>query len=277
MEFDNTTALRDALEGMETPQLDRMLLEELRKEAPNGQLIRQISKILRERDKELIPETDDHIQKAWEQYQLKTMPGRKKPRLGNSILIKAASLILVVLTLMVFLSPRAEAANFFQRLIVWTEDIFSFLNPLDADVHQQAHAFRTDNPGLQEVYDGVTALGVTVPVVPTWLPEGYELVRCDAINTPTKKYLTAEFSSGSANAVYRVVVYSDNTTSTYYKDGEIILETEKHGITHTILRNQDLLIAAWTTDNTECSICMDCPEETLLQILESIYTMEDES
>jgi hypothetical protein len=32
MEFDNTTALRDALEGMETPQLDRMLLEELRKE-----------------------------------------------------------------------------------------------------------------------------------------------------------------------------------------------------------------------------------------------------
>ena len=70
-------------------------------------------------------------------------------------------------------------------------------------------------------------------------------------------------------------IYNDNITSEYYKDGEIILETESGGITHTILRNTDTLTAAWTIDNIECSIFIDCQEDTLIQILESIYTMED--
>ena len=275
MKFNTVTALRGTLAAMETPQLDALLLEELRKDVPSAQRIRLISSILKERDRELAPQIDDNARRAWEAYleksaRVKPKPGRMKP-----ILVKAASLILVLLTLMALLPQKAEASNFFQRIIAWTEDVFSFASSREETAPQEAYVFRTDNPGFQEVYDQVVELGITDPVVPMWLPEGYELVGCEVINNPTKTYLTATFSNGQKDAVYQLDIYSDNITTRYYKDGTIIQEEEKHGITHTILRNNDLLVAVWTIDNIECSIFIDCPEDTLIRILESIYTMED--
>ena len=275
MKIENMAALRVTLEGMQTPQLDAMLLEELRKDPPNAKLIRLVSGILKERDKDLIPEIDDNTRQAWEAYQRKTEPVHKKPRVIPGILVKAASLILVVLTLTAFLPQKAEATNFFRRLIAWTEDVFSFMNPSEEAEQEDAYAFQTDTPGLQQIYDKVTELGITDPVVPMWLPEGYELVNSEFFENPSQKYLIATFSNGLMEVIYQVKLFSDNTSSAYYKDGEKIAETEKHGITHTILRNQDLLTATWTKDNIECSIFIDCQEDTLIRILESIYTMED--
>lgn len=275
MKTENIAVLRDTLERMETPQLDSMLLEELRKESPNAQLIHLISFILKDRDREFVPEIDGNVQQAWEQYQRKVQPVHKRPTILNSTLLKVASLILVILTLTAFLPQKAEASNFFQRFIAWTEEVFSLVNPSEDAVQEEVYVFQTDNPGLQEVYAHVTALGINTPVVPMWFPEEYTLKEYELTEIPTKKYMTATFSNGSTDIVYQLKISSDNISSSYYKDGEIILEKELHGIAHTILRNQDLLFAVWTIDNIECSICLDCSEETLIQILESIYTMED--
>lgn len=193
----------------------------------------------------------------------------------NRILVHAASFLLVILTLIALFPQKAEASNFFRRIIAWTEDVFSFINPSEETEPEEAYVFHTDNPGLQEVYDKVVELGITDPVVPMWLPEGYTLQNSELFENPAQKYLAATFSNGQGEVVYQLKLYSDNTTSAYYKDGEIISKTEKHGITHTILRNQSFLTAAWTTDNKECFISIDCPEDTLIRILESIYTMED--
>lgn len=275
MKIENMAVLRDELEQMETPQLDAMLLEELGKESPNAELLHLISSILKERDRELIPTVDANIQQAWEQYQRKTQQVYREPKHISKILVYAASFLLVILALVALLPQEAEASNFFQRIIVWTEDVFSFINPAEKTIQEEAYVFHTDNPGLQEVYDKVTSLGITIPVVPTWLPEGYELVECELIENPTKKYLTIEFSNGNTTAVFLLKFSFNNVTSTYYKNGEILREAEMHGIMHTILRNQDLLTAVWTTDNIECSIFIDCSEDTLIRILESIYIMED--
>ena len=78
MKINNETVLLENLEQMETERLDAMLLEELRKEMPNRDLIRAISNVLKERESVL--EVDEHIQKAWEQYQLKSQTIHKKPR-----------------------------------------------------------------------------------------------------------------------------------------------------------------------------------------------------
>lgn len=276
MKIENMAALRNTLERMETPQLDALLLEDLRKEAPNAELIRMISNILKERDRNLNPEIDANIQEAWEQYQRKNQPVSKKPKRMNRILVHAASFLLVILTLMALFPQKAEASTFFRRIIAWTEDVFSFINPSEETEPEEAYVFRTDNPGLQQIYDTVVELGITDPVVPMWLPEGYTLQNSELFENPTKKYLIVTFSNGQREVIYQVKLHSDNTTSAYYKDGEILQEKEMHGTTHTILRNQDSLTAVWTKDNIECFISIDCPEDTLIRILKSIYTMEDD-
>lgn len=275
MKIENVAALRNTLEQMETQQLDDLLLEELRKETPNGELIRLISSILKERDKKIVPEIDANIQQAWERYQKKTQPVHKKPRYMNSILLKAASLILVLLTLMVLMPQEAKAMNFFERFIAWTEDVFSLISPAEAKEQKEEYVFRTDNPGLQEVYDKVTELGVTVPVVPMWLPEGYELIEIKVNNLPTNKILHARFSNGIVEALYQINVYSDNVTREFYKDEANIRTEEKNGINHTIMCNEDFSVAVWSVENIECTIALGCPEDVLNRILESIYTMEE--
>ena len=202
MKIENVAALRNTLEQMETQQLDTMLLEELRKDTPNGDLIRLIGSVLKERD--MIPEIDANIQQAWERYQKKTQPVHKKTKIMSSFLIKAASMLLVLFALVAMLPQEAKAMNLFERLIAWTEDVFSLISPAEAQEHKEEYVFRTDNPGLQEVYDKVVELGVTEPVVPMWLPEGYELVECEVENTIAKTYMTATFSNGSADVVYQV-------------------------------------------------------------------------
>lgn len=274
MKIENVAALRNTLEQMETQQLDDLLLKELREEMPNGELIRLISSILKERDRDTVPKIDANIQQAWERYQKKTQTVHKKPRYMNSFLLKAASLILVLLTLMVLMPQEAKAMNFFERFIAWTEDVFSLISPAEAKEQKEEYVFRTDNPGLQEVYDKVTELGVTVPVVPTWLPEGYELVEIKVNGFPTNHILYARFSNGIAEALYQISVYSDNVTYEYYKDKSDSTSVEKNGIIHTIMSNNDLSVVVWTMDNIQCSISIDCQGEDWNRILDSIYTTE---
>lgn len=275
MKIDNIAVLRDTLEQMETQQLDALLLEELRKESPNGELIRLISSVLKERDRNMVPEIDANIQQAWERYQRKSQPVHKKPKHLHSWLLKAASLILVLLALFTLLPQEAKAMSFFERFVEWTESVFSLISPSEAKNREAEYVFQTDNPGLQEVYDKVTELGVTIPVVPMWLPEGYELVECIFTKTPAKRYMTATFSNGETNVVYQLDVYSDNVTCDYYKDGAEIRIVEKNGIKHTIMHNEDLPVAVWAIENIECTIVIDCQEDVLNRILKSIYTMEE--
>lgn len=275
MKIDNVAALRATLEQMETQKLDNMLLEELRKEEPNGELIRLIGSVLKERDRDLIPEIDANIQQAWERYQKKTQPVHKKPKHMNSFLLKVASLMLVIFTLMALLPQEAKAMNFFERFIAWTEDVFSLISPAEAREREEEYVFRTDNPGLQEVYDKVVELGVTEPVVPMWLPEGYELVECEVDRTPIGDILVATFSNGKLEIVYELDTYSDNITCEYYKDESEIRIEEKNGINYSIINNKDLLVAVWNVENIECTIVVGCSEDALIRILKSIYTMED--
>ena len=269
MEFNNVD-LRETLEQMDTQQLDAALLEELRKETPDGEKIRLISGVLKERDRENPPELDANILRAWERYQRKSQP---KVRRTSYAWVKAAAIILAVTVLMCCIPQKTNAKGFFERLIEWTEDVFMLINP--AEDPEAAYVFKTDNPGLQEVYDKVTKLGVTVPVVPMWIPEGYELEACAVDNAPLKAYLTACFGNGSMRVVYQMSVYYDNITRNYQKDREAIYTEEINGVTYTILSNHDKLFALWVVENIECAIAIDCQEEVLIQILESIYTMEE--
>ena len=273
MKCNHIAALRETLEQMDTRQLDTMLREELKKEAPDGELVRLLGRVLEEREKDRLPEIDDNIRAAWEQYQRKAQPTHRNPKLRNSRFVKAACLILVLTAFLMLLPQQASAKSFFGRILDWTESVFSLTSPGENQGRNTDYVFRTDNPGLQEIYDQVTELGVTTPVVPMWLPEGYELVECGTEHTPTKNYLSAVFSNGNGDIVYQIEIYYDVVTHDYYIENGETQTIEKDGRVYTLLHNQNWLIAVWTIENIECSILIDCSEDVLIRILESIYTM----
>lgn len=268
----NNTSLRETLEQLPTLELDAMLRAELEKEPPDEHAVRLILKVLREREADYPVETNEQIDKAWREYEKKTAPDHPNFR---TPLLKAAAILLICGLLLFTLPQEASAGSFFDRITAWTESIFELFSPSDSGKVQKEYVFRTEHPGLQELYDTVTELGVTVPVVPMWLDEGYELADCKVINTPVATRVTATFLHRNDAAMLEINVFSQNAPAEYHKNEPDAKKYESNSVIHNVFRNEELWTVVWTKENIECFLTIDCQEDVLYQILDSIYTMEE--
>lgn len=271
----NTTSLRGMIEQMSTEQLDEMLLQELGKEPVDESAVRLIMEVLEKRDQNVPVEINPQVAAAWKKYQTHA-PVQSCPKFSfRSWPVRIAAAVAVVIALALAVPQNAEAEGFWERLSRWTESIFEFFTPGD-EMAEQEYVFETDNPGLQQVYDAVVALGITDPVVPMWLPDGYELVECKLSEFPSKTVIYARFKNEIGTISLDFAIRNAESPRQYSKDEENAIKHEIAGIDHICLHNEDWWTAAWTRDRLECAIAMDCQEETLYKILVSIYTMEDD-
>ena len=265
-------SLPEALAQLPTLQLDDMLRSELEKELPDGNKVRLILKILREREADYPVLTNEKIDAAWERYRQKTAP---KPSLLWTPFFRAAAVLILCGLLLFALPQEASADNFFDRIAVWTESVFELFSFRSSGERAAAYQFQTDHPGLQQLYDAVAEQGVTVPVVPMWLDAEYELEYCKVLTTPVTTKIQALFTGTNEYAVFEINIYADNIPREFHKDQAEAEQHESNGIIHYILQNDKLWTIIWTRENIECFVTIDCPEEDLYRMIDSIYTMED--
>ena len=271
----NTTGLRGMIEQMSTEQLDEMLQHELEKESVDESAIRLIMEVLEKRDQDMPVEINPQIADAWENYQTRASVQSRAKFSFKSWPVRIAAAVAVVMVLALAVPQSAEAESLWERLSRWTDSVFEFFSPND-EMAEQEYTFKTDNPGLQQVYDTVTAIGITDPVVPMWLPEGYELLQCEVTETPSKSFVHSRFENGKNIIILDLAIRDAESPRQYSKDEENAIKHEIAGIDHIFLHNEEWWTATWTRDRLECAIYIDCHEETLYKILMSIYTMEDD-
>lgn len=274
MQTYNKIGLRESLEQLETAELDAMLQAELEKNAPDPDSVRLIMSVLEGREAAAPVPITDSEEAAWQQYQQRMAGLRKKPAPVRRWMAGAASVVLVLGMLFAVMPQQAEAETFWEMLQRWTSTVLGYFGREDK-FGELNYVFETDNPGLQQVYDAVVELGVTDPVVPMWLPEGCELTSLDVVRTPMLAGITARFSYDGSRIVYQADLYDGEPAHQFYRDDAHYEEYEKNGINFCITQNNGSWAAVWTKDNIECFLTLDCQEETLRRILESIYVMED--
>lgn len=270
------TLLYEMLSAWSTKQLDERLAQELHKESVDEETVRTILAVLREREKEEPVEITPQIKTVWEKYQKgsASIPKMKPKRVANGLL-RAASVCIVVMLLFSLIPMNAQADNFWERVARWTSEIFEFFNPHAKEAVQEKYVFKTDNSGLQQVYDAVVELGITAPVVPMWFPEGYELIECIKDEEQDFDRVFASFSQDGKAILFEVRIYSGYVPGQYQKDGTDIVRFEDNGTEYHIFRNYDMWIVTWTKENVECYFTVDCQEDIMYKILASIYEMEE--
>lgn len=268
-EFNTASGLREMLNRMPTEQLDKMLQAELEQENPDPISVRMLLGILEEQEKEHPVAMNARQKQALTIYQSRM---EKKPKRLPRILLQASSLALVLLILISLVPQEARAETFWERLERWTIEVVEFFSPSDNKGRLVDYQFQTENPGLRQVYDAVVELGVTDPVVPMWLPEGYELVECKASTASRKNGVHALFSNGSNNFIFKVDIYTTDAAHKFYKVDTTENYYEAGGVHHDIVQNNGRYTVIWSQENRECSIAVDCQEDILYRILKSIYT-----
>lgn len=265
---DNRFNLYGLLEQLSTKQLDEMLQTELQKEAVDENAIRVILRVLRERETEMPVEVNEAAENAWVKYSAQSAQYHAK-KWGWAW--RAATVTVILGAILLIAPTTANAERIFGMLTRWTDSILEFFDPNDKDTNSVEYEYKTDNPGLQQVYDVVVELGVTDPVVPMWIPERYELVECKTTLTSRKKCVVSNFSNGQESIIIQFDVYQDRTARTYPKSENNIELYEFAGVAHTAIKNHELWTVIWSRDYVECFIIIDCQEDVLLKILRSIY------
>lgn len=269
--WDKELILQRELENLSSEQLRTMLHTETEKDVPDDDLVLSILHILEDREPEA-PDAGSEREKTAVQMFRKRVRARRKGRLMlKSNLLRVASVLLVICLLFTMVPKQAEADNWWQRLTKWTDDFFGFFRQEEDTFRLEDYTFQTDNPGLQQVYDAVVEMGVTIPVVPMWLPEGYELAELTTEETPSKQYVHARFLNTGSECVLKINLLNVEAVKAYFKNDIDVKKHEIGGMIHNIMQNDKQWIVSWTKDNIECSIFMDCSEDVLYEIIESIY------
>lgn len=257
-----------------TADLESLLRAELEKEAPDDDAILILLHILEAREPEEPLVLTERERRAFERYQKKVSLRQRKVLPFPRWLSVAACGVLILGLLVSVIPQQAEAETFWQMLQRISNNVLTFFDREDR-FGKLDYIYETDNPGLQEVYEAVVSLGITEPVVPMWLPEGSVLLELKTTQTPVMTGLCATFSNDDEEIVYKIDIYGEEPAHQYYRDDTYYDRYERNGATYTITRNNDRWVVVWTKKNIECSIFMECQEDTLRRILRTIYVMEE--
>lgn len=273
MENKNMTDLRLELKQLSSQQLRELLERETANETPNDDLVLTALHILEDRDAEKLVGLGPESKKAWRRYQERAHARDPKPVARLPRLVQAASIALVLLGLcLIYLPQQAQAGSFWKILTDWTDDIFQYVNIGSEETQPEVYVFQTDNPGLQQVYDTVVDyLEITEPVVAKWLPEGSGLVDISTSETDGKKSVYAYFVNEETEIVLAYNKLGHDRSPQYHKAADHVEEYEINGIVHNYMRNGNVWVVNWARHNVKCSICIDCQEDVLRQIIQSIY------
>lgn len=279
MEEKRITSVRELLEQMSTEQLDTLLEQELHREQIQDDVVRMILCILREREKDVPVQLTPKMESAWEKYEsdlLKAQRVQERKVRGRRLAVRAAAAAAVLAVVLTVIPHQAGAERLWDRLARWTSGFVDFFGTEDNGHRIAVSEFETDHPGLQQVYDIAVQQGVTGPAVPAWLPEEYELAELTVRSTPVKDIIYSRFVNGDSEIVLEIEKYHVEISRKYQKDDGVAEIYEYNGVMHYLMRNVEKLVAVWTTDQTECSISVDCQEDVLKKILKTIYVVEAE-
>lgn len=271
---ENKTCPYQGWQKMPTQELDQILQAELKKEHPDEEVVLPILREIEEREKDLPVEKTPEVLEILEKLNIHETSSNKqsihKRRWLAGIAAAAAAVCIIVMAI-----PRTVGAeSLFDVLFRWTSSIFEFVDPNNNGKYPDVdNTFATDNPGLQELYDKVTALGVTKDVVPMWLPEGFVLTEVQERPMPGGIKVFCKFENGS-NVVLNTYRISTDIFAKIEKD-ESGFEVFEYGeVSHFIVENTDSISVTWTLDGVECVISTDIPKEDIYTILKSIYRSE---
>lgn len=263
-------------DAMETEELEEIL--RLDSEAPEGQesdteVLLYVMEVLANRRN--ANNTGKTAQQAWESFQQQYLPDTEegleytsetKKRSWLPRMIAAAA----VVALLVGIPLTASAfgwGEFWNAVAKWAKETFSFISGEDIQVSEPETDDTLQYTSLQQL---LSEARDEVALVPTWIPERFELEDIWVDEDPVRKAYVAFYKNGECSL--KILVQSYLTIDSENMEvGEDPLEIyEVSGVQYYIFANNKQLRAVWQKDSYECYISGDLTIEEIKMMIDSI-------
>lgn len=280
---------RSDMEQMSTASLEKMLLDDYYSSEPGKEDMSELymaAQILEERG----PDLNDSTNQAWERFQENYLPfvamlseddahGHRHSILHRwSVRAALVAALLCALMLSVSVAAAANGFDFLKVLAQWTDEQFWLapgqIDPASKDeIHIPEEA--KEYTSLEEAFEDC---GFTRPVIPQWLPEGFQIyfVFFDELASGDLLY-QALYHRGEESLAFLVVIHlddedgGDGSYTNFQKDEGDPVPYEAGGITHLLSTNEGRPVAVWANGPAECAFSGDITMEELEQMIDSIY------
>lgn len=200
--------------------------------------------------------------------------GRTGSRGRIRIVLPRLVAVAVIASILCMLCAQAAGIDVFSAIGRWTEEKFGFRGPYT----QGEGAAPTAPPDPDAVYgslqEALDAYAIPEKLAPTWMPDGYEVTYIDVVRYTDQILIQASYNDGTNDLMFNFTYWTEERfePSVVEKNGTPVVLYEKAGITHYIMSNANVMVAAWMHGLCECVMWGTLTAEQLELMIDSIYT-----
>lgn len=165
------------------------------------------------------------------------------------------------------ITASAFGVNLWEVFVQWTEETFHFRGSNDQEPSAPEKENNQDYQSLQEALD---LYKITTPLVPKWIPQGYELHSIKVNASPAQEVFLGIYLKDDQMLKVQIKQYLDSDPEQIEQSGTLIEEYETGGIIYYIFENDSLLQAMWINENFECLISGGLTIDEMKTIVDSI-------
>lgn len=165
------------------------------------------------------------------------------------------------------ITASAFGVNIWEVFVQWTEETFHFRGNSDQEPSAPEKENNQDYQSLQEALD---LYKITTPLVPKWIPQGYELHSVKVNASPAQEVFLGIYLKDDQMLKVQIKQYLDSDPEQIEQSGTLLEEYESGGIIYYFFEDDPMLQAVWTNENFECYISGELTIDEMKQIVDSI-------
>lgn len=181
-------------------------------------------------------------------------------------LIAAAAMFVLILGSS--LTASALGFDLWDIIVKWTQETFHF--GYSSDVSDTGIPDENSTEVFAGLQDALNDYDISVSLVPTWLPDGYEEVIVKVEDTPRRRQFAAQYQFGDKTIRIRIADYFDSAPAQIEQSDPVLEVYTANGTQYYIFENYDQLRAVWINENYECYIIGPLSVSEMKEMIDSI-------
>lgn len=204
------------------------------------------------------------VRTSWRELMEKTGRAGRRSTVKTAL---TAILVAAVLIGIAVLTAQAAGFDIFGKLARWTAETFGFTASAAPGEPDDAHT----PPALQGMRTELEEYDVSITLLPSYWPDGYEEVLLRDVGDPeSHNFFGAYGNKGKRIVLSYTVFFSGNNTTSFSKDDESLELYTHNKLKFYITTNDDKYVAIWNSDGMEGRVSGLESRDELIKILDSI-------
>lgn len=282
---EQTNSSFDYLNKLNVQQLREILRLQLDEEEVNIELIKKINAVLESKAEEIDLDVDSAYARlraaegseplygeVVDEMAAESRPRKAAghhPKVRSLLRVGLVAAVMIVLFIGTGIVASAMGFDFWGAMSDWTSDRFGFL--MGEDMSGNLYSEDGIEASYSELEKALDANGVTVNVVPKYMPSGFLVSSVTSSECTRGHNVVCTLTNNDKEIILNYVVLLEEPAIVFVKDEGSPNIYAKEGIEHYILTNEGSYLATWINQNVQCEIFNVEEEEELLKMIDSIY------